>query len=298
MHFPHEVVANVLLQSLRLDSTGICRWRESLVGICQAMAVDKCWCNCARNTSLWKELVILRWPSSQQLLSIGFNSMNYQTLCRSRALENICVRDKSAEHQYVLLMEATTTVDGVSKVAGSCAVRLDQGEASDSEVPNNDWERDGFVKLPLSFQWQPDTNRPLEAQCQLQVSAFRTSDNKTAQLLNTDLQTCKMCWAEGWNDPTTIFWKQDVEGLIKLVPLKVYFGQSSTASYKSGQVKSEEESKVLRDPTELQSMKFDCFWIGFQLESKTSDNACALFRYVPGQNSISTIFDMANLSWH
>lgn len=297
MHFPHEVVANVLLQSLRLDPTGVGRWRESLVGISQAMAVDKLWCNCARNMALWKELVLLRWPSTQQLLSMGLNQMSYQTLCRSRALEEICIRGSIAVQQYILLMEATTTVDGVSNVAGSCAVHLDQGEASESE-PNSDWERDGFVKLPLSFEWHANTSCSLEAQFQLQVSVLRTSDNKTAQLFNTHSQMCKTCWAEGWNDPTAIFWKQDVEGVIKWVPLKVYFGQSSTASYKNGQVKSEEELKVLRDPTELQSMMFHCFWIGFQLESKTSDNECALFRYVPGQNSINTIFDMANLSWH
>merc|ERR1719454_2701319 len=99
----------MLLQSLRLDTSDIDKWHESLVSICQAMAVDKLWCNCARNQDLWKELVVLRWPSTQQLLSMDLGGMSYYTFCRSRAMGEINVSGNSGVQQYVLLVEATTT---------------------------------------------------------------------------------------------------------------------------------------------------------------------------------------------
>lgn len=167
------------------------------------------------------------------------------------------------------------------------------------------YRRGGFVKLPLSFQF-PLANCgrcALEHQLQLQVSVVRRSDNKTAQVFNTNSQMCEMRWSEGRFegrfDPARIYWKQTVEGVVEGLDLTVCMGQSSTVSYKDVQVKSIEESLTPGDLRDLESITFHCFWIGFQLALKTPDNeSMPVLRFSPGHNRISHFFALTNLSWH
>merc|ERR1712048_602589 len=105
-----------------------------------------------------------------------------------------------------------------------------------------------FVKLPLSFQWLPDTSCDLESQLHLKVAVVRTSDNKTAELLNTRSKMCKTCWFEGWNDPTILYWKQSVESELEGVGFKVYMEKSSTLWYRDGHVNSDDATPEWRDP--------------------------------------------------
>jgi hypothetical protein len=169
--------------------------------------------------------------------------MDYYAFCRSRAMEEIRIpSNKTCSPQYVLLAEARTIQEGVSRVAASCAVRF---QPLDRE-PENDYEMDGFTKLPMSFQWLPDFSCGSETQVQLQVSVLRTSDNKTAELLNTESQMCKTACSESCNDPTSIYWKQSVEGVIRGFDLRVLMAQSSTAKYENGQVYRDSDDRELQ----------------------------------------------------
>jgi len=154
----------------------------------------------------------------------------------------------------------------------------------------------------------PDTSCDLEVQLQVQVSVVRTSDNKTAELLNTRSQMCNTCWYEGWKDPTILYWKQSVESVIEGVRFKVCMVQSSTAWYRDGQISSDGElQEDWRDPKGLESMTFHSFWIGFHFGNpKTADdegdpdpadneddsNSIILVKQIPKWLA------MANLSWH
>lgn len=290
--------------------------------VCNAMAVSQLWCARAKSESLWKAFCHKEFPSVMALEKLIQNTLDYRAFYRSRMQEvpSMAVHDCDCS-KYVLLVEMDhaqhVNPPSVGKVArrlrqktkkvqrdwrniGSGAVRLDDVKVFDRD-PTNTFEGGNLMEIPVPVQWKANSNVEFQSQFRLRISVLRTTDNKTAMLMDSGSDVCETIHCDGWQEPDCVWWIQRLSEWDFSDDLDVQGPRVNVNICASVQGRAENDAGERLDNVQdwkgkIFNMFLDCFYVGFEIFEHDADVPDK--RWKPGHDSFDQFFALANVQWH
>lgn len=293
-----------------LTAQGPPRSGQPALQLRKSMGVNKQWHSCGSSPALWQQLLYDAWPVMRAALQVAAGPPpNFRQLYISKWLETPRkpLRRSRGEllddaKEFVLMAEAIVN----ETVVGSCAVRMDQAEIVDG---GNTFTGEGFLKLPLSFSWTADAEFGAD-QLRIVVSVLRSSDNKTANLLDSWSECCATVVEPEniWLEPAFMWWTQQLAQLTSsqvangvydeamgdvdendVIVMIVQLGQACVNEYN-------EDAAIPDDG--LVEIGYEHFFLALEYTSEQGSHIDFPPRIVPGYDSIHDYFARAQLQWH